>query len=186
MFSVDGSGWLDGVRRVDSPNCDDRPAGMAVELVVIHNISLPPGQFGGEGIVELFSNRLDPAEHPYYATIEGLRVSAHFLIRRDGETIQFISCDRRAWHAGVSSWWGRERCNDFSIGIELEGTDELAFTDAQYDGLDRLLQALYRRYPITEVVGHADIAFGRKTDPGPGFDWTKVRRHSLAGGNPTE
>jgi len=176
MFSVDELGWLDGVRRVDSPNCDDRPADAAVELVVIHNISLPPGQFGGEGIVELFTNRLDPAEHPYYATIAGLRVSAHFLIRRDGAAIQFVSCDRRAWHAGVSSWRGRERCNDFAIGIELEGTDDTPFSEAQYRCLDRLLEGLRRRYPIADITGHADIAPGRKTDPGPCFDWGRIRR----------
>lgn len=175
MFSVDGFGWLDGVRRVDSPNCDDRPADAAVELVVIHNISLPPGEFGGEGIVELFTNRLDPAKHPYYATIAHLRVSAHFLIRRDGAAIQFVSCDRRAWHAGVSSWRGRERCNDYSIGIELEGTDDTPFTEAQYRCLDQVLESLCRRYPIAGITGHSDIAPGRKTDPGAGFDWSRIK-----------
>jgi AmpD protein len=176
MPMLDGAGWLEGGRRVESPNWDARPEGMAIELVVIHNISLPPGQFGGSGIVELFTNRLDPAGHPFYAGIEGLRVSAHFLIRRDGELIQFVPCGGRAWHAGASSWRGRERCNDFSVGIELEGTDDLPFTDAQYECLDGLLAALYRRYPIADLVGHSDIAPGRKTDPGPCFDWERVRR----------
>lgn len=174
--AVEDSGWLVSARRIESPNCDDRPEGVATELVVIHNISLPPGQFGGAGILDLFSNRLDPAAHPYYETIKDLRVSAHFLIRRDGELIQFVSCDQRAWHAGLSSWRGRERCNDFSVGIELEGTDDAPFTEAQYDRLNALLGALYRRYPVTDVVGHSDIAPGRKTDPGPYFDWERVRR----------
>lgn len=175
-LAVEDRGWLASARRVESPNCDDRPEGETAELVVVHNISLPPGQFGGAGILDLFSNRLDPAAHPYYETIKGLRVSAHFLIRRDGELIQFVSCDRRAWHAGLSSWHGRERCNDFSVGIELEGTDDAPFTEAQYDRLNALLGVLYRRYPITDVVGHSDIAPGRKTDPGPYFDWERVRR----------
>ncbi|MCU0842374.1 MAG: 1,6-anhydro-N-acetylmuramyl-L-alanine amidase AmpD [Thiobacillaceae bacterium] len=163
-----------GARRFPSPNCDQRPEGETVTLVVIHNISLPPGQFGGPGVIELFTNRLDPAAHPYYETIRGLRVSAHFLIRRDGELIQFVSCSRRAWHAGVSSWRGRERCNDFSVGIELEGSDETPFTDPQYAALNDLLAALRAVHPIADVVGHSDIAPGRKTDPGPCFDWGRV------------
>lgn len=175
-MTLDAQGWLAGARHVPSPNCDERPEGVAVELVVVHNISLPPGQFGGDGIVELFSNRLDPAGHPYYATISELRVSAHFLIRRDGELLQFVPCARRAWHAGVSSWHGRTRCNDFSLGIELEGTDDLPFTDAQYDRLNELLGELYDRYPIADVTGHSDVAPDRKTDPGPCFDWERVRR----------
>ena len=174
--SIDESGWLSGAVRIDSPNRDERPEGTAVSLLVIHNISLPPGRFGGEGIIELFTNRLDPNQHPYYATIKDLRVSSHFLIRRDGDVVQFVSCRQRAWHAGVSSWRGRERCNDFSIGIELEGTDDMPFTDAQYDRLNGLLTALYRRYPIADTVGHSDIAPGRKTDPGPCFDWERIRR----------
>ncbi|MFA5081964.1 MAG: 1,6-anhydro-N-acetylmuramyl-L-alanine amidase AmpD [Hydrogenophilaceae bacterium] len=169
-------GRLADIRHIPSPNHDARPDGLAIELVVLHNISLPPGQFGGNGIIELFTNRLDPDEHPYYATIKDLRVSAHFLIRRDGEVIQFVACDRRAWHAGVSSWRGRERCNDFSVGIELEGSDEVPFTDVQYARLNDLLAELYARYPIAEVVGHSDLAPGRKTDPGPCFDWSRVRR----------
>lgn len=169
-------GWWREAQPIESPNADDRPPGTAVELVVIHNISLPPGQFGGPGIVELFTNRLDPDAHPYYAGIHALRVSAHFLIRRDGTAIQFVSCDRRAWHAGLSAWRGRERCNDFSIGIELEGSDDQPFTEAQYDRLERLLAALESRYPIAGITGHSDIAPGRKTDPGPYFDWRRVRQ----------
>ena len=142
---------------------------------MIHNISLPPGGFGGAGVVDLFLNRLDPAGHPYYADIAHLRVSAHFFIRRDGEIIQFVACAQRAWHAGVSHWRGRERCNDFSVGIELEGTDEMPFEDAQYGGLLRLIEALKARYPIVAVTGHADVAPGRKTDPGPAFDWKRIK-----------
>ncbi len=164
----------EGVRYVPSPNCDARPAGMPIELVVVHNISLPPGEFGGSAIIDLFLNRLQPGAHPYYAGIAQLRVSAHFLIRRDGEVIQFVSCAQRAWHAGVSQWRGRERCNDFSIGIELEGTDETPFEEAQYARLSALLALLKGQYPIVAVTGHSDIAPGRKTDPGPAFDWNKV------------
>lgn len=168
------AGWLFGARRVASPNCDERPADEAVELVVIHAISLPPNEFGGPGIVHLFTNCLDSAAHPYFREIQGLRVSAHFLVRRDGELIQFVACSRRAWHAGASSWRGRDNCNNFSIGIELEGCDQRPFEDAQYLTLNRLLAELRRRYPITAVVGHSDIAPGRKTDPGPCFDWHRV------------
>lgn len=171
---LDQEGWIEGVRRIPSPNCDDRPPGEAIVLVVIHNISLPPGEFGGPGVIELFTNRLDPAAHPYYETIQGLRVSAHFFIRRDGELIQFVPCSKRAWHAGVSCWRGRERCNDFSLGIELEGMDDLPYTDAQYAVLTDLLATLRAAYPIEAVTGHADIAPGRKTDPGPLFDWGRV------------
>ena len=173
--ALDTEGWLHGVRRVPSPNCDARPAGEAVRLVVIHAISLPPNEFGGPEIVQLFTNRLDPGAHPYFREIHGLRVSAHFLVRRDGELIQFVPCSRRAWHAGVSKWRDRERCNDFSIGIELEGCDQLPFEDVQYLTLNRVLAELYRHYSIEGVVGHSDIAPGRKTDPGPCFDWHRVR-----------
>lgn len=172
---IDAGGRVEGARFIASPNCDARPAGGDISLLVIHNISLPPGEYGGEGIIELFTNRLDPAAHPYYAGIAGLRVSSHFLIRRDGELIQFVPCSERAWHAGVSSWNGRERCNDFSIGVELEGSDHEPFTAAQYDTLARLTRALKTAYPITDVVGHSDIAPGRKTDPGPHFDWARYR-----------
>jgi len=149
-----------------------------VELVVVHNISLPPGQFGGPGIFELFSNALDPEAHPYYREIQGLRVSSHFLVRRDGGLFQFVACGKRAWHAGQSEWRGRSRCNDFSLGIELEGADDQPFEDAQYRQLGDLVRALARAYPITACVGHSDIAVpaGRKTDPGPRFDWSRVPR----------
>lgn len=173
-MKLDADGWLDSARHVRSPNHDARPEGMAVELVVVHNISLPPGEFGGPGVEQLFTNRLDPAAHPYYAGIAHLRVSAHFFIRRDGELIQFVPCGARAWHAGASRWRGRERCNDFSLGIELEGADDQPFTDAQYEKLNQVLALLRASYPIAAVTGHADIAPGRKTDPGPGFDWTRI------------
>ncbi|HTJ96552.1 MAG TPA: 1,6-anhydro-N-acetylmuramyl-L-alanine amidase AmpD [Rhodocyclaceae bacterium] len=177
-WHIDADGWLHtelpGFTRIASPNHDPRPAQTPIDLVVVHNISLPPEQFGGPGVVQLFTNQLDPHEHPYYAQIEGLKVSAHFFIRRDGQLIQFVSCLERAWHAGASQWQGRERCNDFSIGIELEGTDNLPFEDAQYSALERLLTVLRSHYPVTATVGHSDIAPGRKTDPGPYFDWTRL------------
>jgi AmpD protein len=160
--------------QIASPNADDRPPGTAIDLLVIHGISLPPGEFGGEGIVELFTNRLDPSAHPYYAGIARLRVSSHFLIRRDGGLIQFLPCDKRAWHAGQSVWKGRERCNDFSLGVELEGTDTLPYTEAQYRALAELTGLLFAHYPIAAIVGHSDVAPGRKTDPGPAFDWARL------------
>lgn len=173
---VGDDGIVAGVRFVASANLDERPAGMPIELLVIHNISLPPGQFGGTGIVDLFTNRLDCSAHPDYAALAGLRVSAHFLIRRDGELLQFVPCGARAWHAGISCWRGRERCNDFSIGVELEGADTVAFEDAQYACVAELTCALRARYPIADILGHSDIAPGRKTDPGPYFDWARYRR----------
>lgn len=168
---IDENGVLQGVRYISSPNCDARPADTAIRLLVIHNISLPPEQYGGNGVIELFTNRLDPAAHPYYATIQGLKVSSHFFIRRDGEIIQFVPCSQRAWHAGTSNWKGCERCNDFSIGIELEGSDAHPFSAEQYDQLAALTKALKAAYPIEDIAGHSDIAPGRKTDPGPCFDW---------------
>lgn len=174
-----GDDWLNDAHRVPSPNCDARPPGTQVELVVIHAISLPPQQFGSGDVRRFFTNQLDPAAHPYYATIADLRVSAHFLIERSGDLTQFVALSARAWHAGQSLWCGREACNDFSLGIELEGCDELAFTESQYRRLATLLQQLMVRYPgllPAAVVGHADIAPGRKTDPGPNFDWPRVRR----------
>ena len=171
----DAAGWLSCARRVPSPNCDERPAAESIRLVVIHAISLPPDEFGGPGIIQLFTNCLDPEEHPYFREIQALRVSAHFLLRRDGELIQFVPCALRAWHAGVSNWLGQQSCNDFSIGIELEGCDQRPFEDAQYQGLDKLLAELRQRYPIAAVVGHSDVAPGRKTDPGPCFDWHRVQ-----------
>jgi AmpD protein len=172
---LDAEGRITGARFVASPNRDARPAGRAIDLLVIHHISLPPGEFGGPGIVELFTNRLDPAAHPYYSTLAGMKVSAHFLIRRDGALWQFVPCAERAWHAGESSWKGRARCNDFSIGIELEGTGEAPFTAAQYRQLARLTRVLKARYPIRDIVGHSDIAPGRKSDPGPHFGWARYR-----------
>ncbi len=175
-MEFDMQGWLDEARQVPSPNCDARPDGEAPSLLVIHNISLPPGEFGGSAVEELFTNRLDWDAHPYYRGIRGLQVSAHFFIRRDGEIVQFVPCSLRAWHAGASQWQGREKCNDFSVGIELEGTDDRPFTDAQYARLAQLTRALKNAYPITAIAGHADIAPGRKTDPGPCFDWTRYRQ----------
>jgi len=172
---IDTAGLVDGARYVPSPNCDGRPDGSQVELLVIHHISLPPGAFGGPGIIELFTNRLDPAGHPSYAPIADSKVSAHFLIRRNGELLQFVPCAQRAWHAGESSWKGRTRCNDFSIGAELEGTGEAPFTAAQYRRLAELTRALKRRYPIRDIAGHSDVAPGRKSDPGPYFDWARYR-----------
>jgi len=172
---LDAEGRITGARFVASPNRDARPADRAIDLLVIHHISLPPGEFGGPGIVELFTNRLDPAVHPYYSTLAGMKVSAHFLIRRDGALWQFVPCAERAWHAGESSWKGRARCNDFSIGIELEGTGDAPFTAAQYRQLSRLTRALRAHYPIRDIVGHSDIAPGRKSDPGPHFDWARYR-----------
>lgn len=174
---TDGSDiWLPDTQRVPSPNCDDRPAGTTVDLLVIHNISLPPGQFGGTAIEAFFQNRLAPDAHPYFAEIASLQVSAHLLIRRDGFTQQFVPLNRRAWHAGQSCFQGRERCNDFSIGIELEGTDDLPFSDHQYERLIQLTRLIQTHYPsITRerITGHSDIAPGRKTDPGPCFEWRR-------------
>jgi len=161
-------------RVVDSPNQDERPAGAEVTLLVLHSISLPPGEYGGDAIERLFTNRLDPAAHPYFAEVAALRVSSHFLIRRDGELLQFVPLGRRAWHAGVSSWRGRERCNDFSVGVELEGSDDAPFTDPQYARLAALIAALRRALPLRDIAAHSDVAPGRKTDPGPGFDWPRL------------
>lgn len=171
-------GWLQGVAHCPSPNADQRPGGEQPSLLVIHNISLPPGCFGGSEIIDLFTNRLDCSAHPFFREIEGLRVSAHLLIDRHGAVTQFVSFLDRAWHAGVSNFDGRERCNDFSIGIELEGTDTVPYTDAQYRVLARITQALMRAYPAIEpqrICGHSDIAPGRKTDPGEAFDWPRYR-----------
>ncbi len=166
--------WREAVAR-PSPNFDQRPAGTPISLAVVHSISLPPGCFGGEAIEQLFCNALDCAAHPYYERLRGLKVSAHFLLRRDGQAMQFVSCDERAWHAGASVWRGAVDCNHHSVGIELEGLEGGLFEPAQYDRLARLLRALVQRYPIVEAVGHEDIAPGRKTDPGAGFDWMLLR-----------
>jgi len=170
---IDAAGLLDTARFIASPNYDERPAGADISLLVIHNISLPPDQFTGEGVIELFTNQIDPKAHPYYQTLQELKVSAHFFIRRDGAMIQFVPCNDRAWHAGVSRWQGKDRCNDYSIGIELEGSDTAPFTDAQYTALVALTKCLCDHYPIKDIAGHSDIAPGRKTDPGPQFDWKK-------------
>ena len=164
-------GWWTGAQALRSPNHGPRPAGAVIDLVVLHSISLPPGQFGGDQIARLFTNQLDWSAHPYFETIRGLQVSAHFVVRRDGQVLQFVSCDRRAWHAGVSAWRGRPNCNDYSIGIELEGLEGGAFEPAQYAALLPLLQALARRYPLQAITGHEHVAPGRKQDPGPGFSW---------------
>lgn len=178
-MNIDPTGnLLLDARLLESPNCDERPAGSAIELVVIHGISLPPGVYGGPSIDQLFTNQLDPGGHPYFAEIAGLRVSSHLLIRRDGELVQYVPFQRRAWHAGKSCFRGREACNDFSIGIELEGQDEEPYTDVQYRRLVQVLRALMRRYPglsAERIVGHCDISPGRKTDPGPSFDWVKLQ-----------
>ena len=162
------------MRIASSPNCDDRPPAVEISLVVLHSISLPPGQYGGDEIERFFTNRLDPAAHPYFAEIQAMKVSAHFLVRRDGEVVQFVAPEKRAWHAGVSSWRGRERCNDFSIGIELEGTDDSPFEEAQYSSLVALIESLRKQLPLRDIAAHSDIAPGRKTDPGARFDWPRL------------
>ena len=183
-LKVDDAGLIPQIRQVVSPNCDARPAGVAVDLIVIHNISLPPGEFGGPWIDRLFCGNMGgnltggAAAHADFAAIAGLRVSAHAVIRRGGEISQYVPFGARAWHAGESSYQGRAACNDYSVGIELEGTDLLAYTDAQYDSLARLIRALCAAYPslsTERLVGHSDIAPGRKTDPGAAFDWPRLR-----------
>lgn len=173
------TGLLDAARQVPSPNCDDRPDGAVIDLIVIHGISLPPGKFGGPWIDALFTNTLDPTTHPYFQALAGLRVSAHLLVRRNGEIVQYVPFHRRAWHAGESIYRDRRRCNDFSIGIELEGADHIPYDESQYEVLVELIPTLRTAYPtITpeRLTGHADIAPGRKTDPGPAFDWSGLRQ----------
>jgi AmpD protein len=170
-FALDASGWARGAERIESPNHDERPAGTAIELVVVHGISLPPGCYGGGFIEALFTNRLEHAVHPYFETLRGLKVSAHFLVCRDGRLQQFVSCLARAWHAGVSSWQGRAACNDYSVGIEFEGADDCAYARVQYATGSRLLAAILDAYPIRGIASHSAIAPGRKTDPGPHFEW---------------
>ncbi len=173
------SGLLGGARQVPSPHQDARPAGTEPELIIIHGISLPPGSFGGTAIDELFTGRLDATEHPYFLQIAGLKVSSHLLIRRHGEVVQYVPLHRRAWHAGQSAWRGRQRCNDFSIGIELEGVDDLPYTMEQYRRLAAVIRLLRRRLPSLKdaaIAGHSDVAPGRKTDPGPAFDWARLHR----------
>ena len=172
MMQIDAQGLLVGGEYIPSPNCDDRPTG-PIELLVIHNISLPPGEFCGEGVQRLFTNTLEVSKHPYYRVIAELKVSAHFFLRRDGRIIQFVPCLKRAWHAGESCWQGKPRCNDFSIGIEMEGSDTVPFTNVQYEVLHWLTMALRATYPICGIAGHSDIAPQRKTDPGCCFEWAR-------------
>lgn len=177
-------GWLRGVRHAPSPNFGPRPpagdmqqpAHAGVSLVVVHSISLPPGQYGGPEVEQLFTNQLDWDAHPYFQAIRGLEVSAHFFIRRTGEVVQFVSCDARAWHAGQSSFGGRANCNDYAIGIELEGLEGSIFESGQYQSLTVLIETIMGRYPIEAITGHEHVAPGRKTDPGPGFDWERLRQ----------
>lgn len=171
------NGWLLEAERTPSPHHDARPGGASVELVVVHGISLPPGEYGGPFVAGLFTGALDASAHPYFRAIAGLEVSSHVLIRRDGSLVQFVPFDARAWHAGRSSWNGREACNDFSVGIELEGCDEHPYADAQYRCLAAVIGALRDAYPTLAadaVAGHAEVAPGRKTDPGPAFDWDRL------------
>lgn len=168
-------GWYRWARRLDSPNFGPRPAGAEIDLIVVHSISLPPGEYGGGNVQRLFTNTLDWEAHPYYKSIEGLQVSSHFFVARDGALWQFVSCDDRAWHAGVSCYRDRENCNDDSVGIELEGLEGGTFEDAQYETLASLCAALAARYPVCHVAGHEHIAPGRKLDPGPGFDWARLQ-----------
>ena len=169
-----GRGLLASARQVASPNSDRRPAGTRVTLLVLHSISLPAGVYGGDAIERLFTNRLEAGAHPDFGALAGLRVSSHFLIRRDGELVQFVALHRRAWHAGASRWRGRERCNDFSVGVELEGTEHTAFDAAQYACLARLVRALRSQLPLRALAAHRDVAPGRKSDPGACFDWARL------------
>ncbi len=169
-------GWYRFARRLDSPNYGQRPPGAVVDLLLIHSISLPPGQYGGDEVQRLFTNTLDWNAHPYFKSIEGMQVSSHFYIRRNGELWQFVSCDERAWHAGVSSYRGRDNCNDDSVGIELEGLEGASFEAAQYETLGSLCAALGQRYPVQHIAGHEHVAPGRKADPGPGFQWAELQQ----------
>ena len=175
-LKLNTQGYIQSATQISSPNFDARPENTTIDLIVIHNISLPPNEYGGAGVVQLFTNILNPNDHPYYAEIYTRKVSSHFFIRRDGELMQFVSCLQRAWHAGLSNWNHRERCNDFSVGIELEGSDNEAFEAAQYKTLKKLITCLKNSFAIQHIVGHSDIAPGRKTDPGPYFDWQKINR----------
>lgn len=176
-MKIGPDGLLGGVPYIASPNCDGRPAGAEVSLLVLHSISLPPGEYGGDAIERLFTNRLDPGAHPYFAEVSSLKVSVHFLVRRNGELAQFVPLVRRAWHAGASTWRSRSRCNDFSVGVELEGTDDSAFEAIQYRRLCELIHLLRAAFPLRDIAAHSDVAPGRKTDPGVHFDWA----HLLSG-----
>jgi AmpD protein len=175
-------GWLKSVHQLPSKNADKRPDGLDISLIVIHGISLPPGEFGGEYIDQLFCNSLDADAHPYFSEVYQLRVSSHILIKRDGSITQYVPFEQRAWHAGVSSYKGREQCNDYSIGIELEGTDDIAYTDVQYEILNMVIRAIRTAFPTigkNDIVGHCHIAPSRKTDPGASFEWAKIGRPEL-------
>ncbi|MDP9109193.1 MAG: 1,6-anhydro-N-acetylmuramyl-L-alanine amidase AmpD [Pseudomonadota bacterium] len=188
-LSIDATGWCAQAQQLPSPNCDARPAGLPIDLLVIHNISLPAGVYGGPHIAALFANQIDTRADPSFGALASLRVSAHFLIRRDGQLQQFVATSARAWHAGVSQFAARARCNDFSIGIELEGCDKDPFTDVQYQQLTALTHALVAAHPLQAVTGHQHIAPGRKTDPGPCFDWSRYQnayRRGLAGATATD
>jgi N-acetyl-anhydromuramoyl-L-alanine amidase len=176
QFALWRSGWYRFARQLASPNFGARPDDARVDLIVVHSISLPPGQYGGEAVQQLFSNTLDWDAHPYYKSIEGMAVSAHFYIRRNGELWQFVSCDDRAWHAGNSHYRGRDNCNDDSVGIELEGLEGSTFEPAQYEALTSLCAAIAQHYPVQYIAGHEHIAPGRKRDPGEGFDWALLQR----------
>lgn len=169
-------GWLSSARACPSPNYGPRPAGARIDLIVLHSISLPPGEYGGPAVEQLFTNQLDWDAHPYFGQIRGMEVSTHFFVRRDGEVVQFVDADARAWHAGASHWRGRPNCNDDSIGIELEGLEGDSFEDAQYDALAGLCRHIAQRYPVAHIAGHEHIAPGRKQDPGPGFHWPRLQR----------
>jgi AmpD protein len=173
---LEETGWVQAARRIPSPNFNERPAVTMIRLIVIHNISLPPGKFGAGNVERLFTNTLDISADPSFASVEGLQVSSHFFIARHGELTQFVACSQRAWHAGRSTWRGRDGCNDFSIGIELEGTDHHPYANAQYATLADLISAIRMRHPIESILGHEHIAPGRKTDPGPNFDWRRLAR----------
>ena len=177
LYEADADGWCRDVTRYATPHCDARPAGAAVTLLVIHNISLPAGRFGGPHVSDLFTGRVDYNAHPSFSDLRGVKVSSHFFVRRDGRVIQYVACGARAWHAGKSAFHGRAQCNDFSIGIEMEGSDFVAFEPAQYAALAALTVALQRRYPLSDVQGHEHIAPGRKTDPGPLFDWKSYMKN---------
>jgi N-acetyl-anhydromuramoyl-L-alanine amidase len=178
ISAIDGwSGWLDGATRIDSSNFDARPrntAGAVVDLIVVHHISLPPNEFSGDAVIDFFLNRLDDTDDPPLKELKGIRVSAHFFIRRDGRVIQFVNTHDRAWHAGVSQWRGRSSCNDFSIGIEIEGSSDVPFEEPQYRALDDIIAAIGKHHPIQGVTSHSEIAAGRKVDPGPMFDWSRL------------
>jgi AmpD protein len=173
-MKIGPDGLLGGIPYVASPNCDERPAGAVVSLLVLHSISLPPGEYGSDAIERLFTNRLDPQAHPYFKEVASLKVSAHFLVRRSGELAQFVPLGLRAWHAGASAWRGRSRCNDFSVGVELEGTDDSAFEAIQYRRLCELIPLLRAALPLRDIAAHSDVAPGRKTDPGVHFDWARL------------